>query len=339
PGRATTLELEIIAGRANRARLNRGQVKPRELLGLVRTVIFAPEDLALIKGDPSERRRLLDELMVLRTPRLAGVKSEYEKVLRQRSALLKQAGGRARGGRRDEHAESTLDVWDAHLAAAGAQISVARARLVADLAPHVAAAYRAVSESDRLASIELRTSLAREEARLASGGRYPREGEDDDGAPVASSGEVPSVAEVEARLLEAMRTLRAAELERGVTLVGPHRDELFLAIGDLPAKGYASHGESWSLALALRIAEFELLRADDPDTPILILDDVFAELDSVRRRRLAEMVGEAEQVFVTAAVAEDIPAELDGLRYTVTAGTIHREGASDSIGTPEEPHG
>ncbi|HHW83948.1 MAG TPA: DNA replication/repair protein RecF [Actinomycetales bacterium] len=324
-GRATTLELEIIAGRANRARLNRGQAKPRDLLGILRTVVFAPEDLALVKGDPAERRRLLDELMVLRTPRLAGVKSEYEKTLRQRSALLKQAGGRARGGRRDEYAESTLDVWDAQLASAGAQISVARAQLVADLAPHVATAYRAVSESDRLATIELRTSLAKEETRLASGGRYPREEEDDDDTRVASSADVASVAEVEERLRAAMGALRKAELERGVTLVGPHRDDLHLAIGELPAKGYASHGESWSLALALRIAEFELLRADDPDTPILILDDVFAELDSARRRRLAAMVGEAEQVFVTAAVAEDIPAELDGVRYHVEAGTIERE--------------
>nr|NLD41517.1 DNA replication/repair protein RecF [Actinomycetales bacterium] len=328
--RTQTLELEIIAGRANRARLNRGQAKPRDLLGILRTVVFAPEDLALVKGDPSERRRLLDELMVLRTPRLAGVKSEYEKTLRQRSALLKQAGGRARGGRRDEYAESTLDVWDIQLAAAAAQISAARARLVADLAPHVADAYRLVSESDRLATIELQTSLAREEERLAAGGKYRRSGEEDQGTLPAPSGEGASAAELEERLLAVMRALRPAELERGVTLVGPHRDELFLAIGELPAKGYASHGESWSLALALRIAEFELLRADDPDPPILILDDVFAELDSARRRRLAGMVGEAEQVFVTAAVAADVPQELNGTRYEVVAGTVTREEVESS---------
>ncbi|HZK06483.1 MAG TPA: DNA replication/repair protein RecF [Actinomycetaceae bacterium] len=315
-GRANTLELEIISGKANRARLNRAPVRPRDLLGIVRTVVFAPEDLALVKGDPGERRRMLDELMVLRAPRLAGVKSEYEKILRQRSALLKQLGGRGRSARRpDPYAESTLDVWDGQFAAAGAEIVVARAQLAAELAPHVAAAYRAVADSDRLARIELRASLEKEETRLA-----------DQGAGEEAAGQdLTDVELVRERLIAAMQALRPAEMDRGVCLVGPHRDDLHLAIGDLPAKGYASHGESWSLALALRIASFELLRSEDEDPPILILDDVFAELDLQRRRRLAAMVGEADQVFVTAAVPADVPEELGGVRYVVVNGTIKRE--------------
>ncbi len=326
-GRSNTLELEVIAGRANRARLNRANAKPRDLLGIVRTVLFAPEDLALVKGDPSDRRRFLDELMVLRSPRLAGVKAEYDKILRQRSALLKQAGGGR--GRKDEYAESTLDVWDAQMAAAGAQLALARAVLVQELAPHVAEAYREISASDRLASLSLRSSLEQQEARIAAGGK-PSSGDEEDPAGLSTSSgnlELSDVAELTDRLVAAMRALRRAELERGVCLVGPHRDELELAIGDLPAKGYASHGESWSLALALRIGAFELLRAVDPDPPILILDDVFAELDTGRRDRLARMALRAEQVFVTAAVSSDVPAALGGVRYRVAAGTIEREEA------------
>lgn len=321
-GRASTVELEIVSGQANRARLNRTPVRPRELVGTVRTVLFAPEDLSLVKGDPSERRRFLDDLMILRTPRLAATRAEYEKILRQRSALLKQAGGKGRG-RRDDYAESTLDVWDAQLAAAGAQISAARAALVADLQPHVRAAYGEISNSDRLATLTLQTSLERQEARLAEKGDSGPLTAPVEGSEVGTGG--ASVAELAARLTAAMRALRPTELERGISLVGPHRDELLLAIGDLPAKGYASHGESWSLALALRIASFELLRQDEMDPPILILDDVFAELDAGRRERLAAMVSVADQVFVTAAVAADVPPELDGAHYRVVAGTIERD--------------
>jgi len=308
-GRSVVVELEIIAGRANRARLNRAPVRTRDLLGTIRTVVFAPEDLALVKGDPAERRRYLDDLVVTRQPRLAGVRSEYEKILRQRSALLKSAGG----GRRTPAALlSTLDVWDGHLAAAGAQLLAARSALVADLAPLVDEAYGAVSGAGEAVTLTLRSSLERAET-------VP-DGADAD--PGRDADPVPDPDSLETRMLAAMRRLRAHELERGMCLVGPHRDDLVLTIGGLPARGYASHGESWSLALALRLGAFGLQRLDDPEggTPILILDDVFAELDAHRRARLAALVRDAEQVFVTAAVPGDVP--LDGQRFHVRSGVV-----------------
>lgn len=299
--RPTVLELEIIAGRANRARVNRSPARTRDVLGILKTVVFAPEDLTLVKGDPAERRRYLDDLVVTRVPRLAGVRSEYERILRQRSALLKSAGG---GRRAPTALLSTLDVWDGHLAAAGAELLAARASLVAELAPRVAAAYRDVSDGAGEVTLAIRSSLERAEDDVAPDG------------------------DLEARLLAAMQRLRPQELDRGVCLVGPHRDDLVLTLGDLPARGYASHGESWSLALALRLGAFGLLRAEDPDgeTPVLILDDVFAELDTHRRARLAALVREAQQVFVTAAVPADVPAELDGQCFHVRAGVIGEDG-------------
>lgn len=304
--RSMLLELEIIAGKANRARLNRAVVRPREILGIVRVVMFAPEDLALVKGDPADRRRFLDDLVAVRTPRLAGVKADYDKTLRQRSALLKQSGGSRNA---DAMVLSTLDVWDAQLAAAGAQLMRAREDVVRDLAPHVNAAYAEVADGGGPATLELTTSLAKEEERAGLA------------IPDAGADSVDGLAE---RLRTAMSAVRKQELDRGVTLVGPHRDDLLLGIGDLPAKGYASHGESWSLALALKLGSFRLLIEDDPDSgpPLLILDDVFAELDSRRRARLAEVVAAAEQSFVTAAVEEDLPDGLGGKRFRVTAGTI-----------------
>lgn len=300
-GRSTLLELEIIAGKANRARINRAPARTRDVLGTLKVVVFAPEDLALVKGDPTDRRRYLDDLVVIRTPRLAAVRAEYDRILRQRSALLKSTGG----GRRVPGAlMSTLEVWDGHLAEAGAQLIAARAALVADLAPQVAAAYRSVSDGDGEASLVLRSSLERAE----EGADGPAAGDD--------------VAALAARMVTAMQGLRRQELDRGVCLVGPHRDDLVLGIGELPAKGYASHGESWSLALALRMGAFEMLRAEEGESPVLVLDDVFAELDTRRRGRLAEMVHAAEQVFITAAVPDDIPPGLEGQRFRVVAGTV-----------------
>lgn len=308
--RPAVVELEVVAGRANRARLNRSPVsRTRDVLGIVRTVVFAPEDLALVKGDPDGRRRFLDDLLVMLTPRLASVRADYERILRQRSALLKSAGQRA--VRTSSDALRTLDVWDGHLAAAGAQIVAARQALVADLGPYVADAYAHLSSDQGAAVLAYRPST-----------QHPDRPDED--------AEVPDVATVEARLLEAMARARAKELERGVCLVGPHRDELVLGIGDLPAKGYASHGESWSLALALRLGSYRLLRADTTGEwagdgePVLILDDVFAELDVRRRRRLAEMVADAAQVLVTAAAAEDVPEGLDGAWFDVSAGEVTR---------------
>jgi DNA replication and repair protein RecF len=294
----TLVEIEVNPGKTNRVRLNRAPVtKPREVLGVLRTVLFAPEDLALVKGDPAERRRFLDDLLVALAPRYAGVRSDYDRVLRQRAALLKSAGakGAGRGAAAREAMASTLDVWDAHLARAGAELTAARERLVDSLRPHVEKAYDEVSG-----------------ARGPAGLAYRRSFENND-------------SDLEAALRAALLTARPNELERGVCLVGPHRDELELRIRDLPARGYASHGESWSLALALRLASFELLRADHED-PVLILDDVFAELDDGRRTRLAELVVGAEQVLVTAAVPADVPPLLTGVRFSVSQGTLVRAG-------------
>ncbi|WP_405018628.1 DNA replication/repair protein RecF [Kitasatospora sp. NBC_00070] len=296
-GRSTLVELEITAGKANRARINRSDnVRPRDVLGLLRTVLFAPEDLALVKGDPGERRRFLDELLTARAPRLAGVRQDYERVLKQRNALLKTAAQARRGGGKGADL-STLEIWDGHLARAGAELTAFRLQLVAALQPLVAQAYEQLAPGGGETVLEYRSSFE---------GALPGSRE-----------------EAEQQLLEALRQAHPQEVARGLTLVGPHRDELGLRLGPLPAKGYASHGESWSYALALRLASYELLKADGGE-PVLILDDVFAELDARRRDRLAELVAGGEQVLVTAAVPEDVPKALAGARYAVADGTVTR---------------
>ena len=306
-GRQLLVELELNPGKANRARINRAPAKrPRELLGILRTVLFAPEDLALVRGDPGERRRFLDDLLVSRFPRYAGVRADYERILRQRSALLKTAGAGRRGRGGDAPDLRTLDVWDGHLAGTGAQLLAGRLDLVADLAPHLASGYASVAPESPPAALRYR----------GSAGALP----DGYGVP---GGERADVELLEAALLAELTAARQSELDRGVCLVGPHRDELELLLGGEVARGYASHGESWSFALALRLASFELLRTDaDGTDPVLILDDVFAELDRRRRSRLAKLAGDAEQVLVTAAVAEDIPDELDGERFDVHEGQV-----------------
>lgn len=287
-GRELAVDIEIAAGRANKARLNRSPVRStREILGAVRAVLFAPEDLALVRGDPGERRRYLDELATVRRPRIAAVRSDYDKVLKQRTALLKSAGGSRL--RSDRGVLETLDVWDGHLAAHGAELMAARLELVNQLAPQVEKAYKLLAPASRPAAIGYRSSI-----------------EDHDG----------DLEYLEASLLAALARRRDAELERGMSLVGPHRDDLELRLGDQPAKGFASHGESWSMALALRLASYELLRGEGSE-PVLILDDVFAELDSARRRALATVAAGAEQVLVTAAVGEDIPQDWDATRIGV----------------------
>ncbi len=299
-GRSATLEVEINPGRSNRARVNRSPLpKARDLLGLVRTVVFSPEDLTLVKGDPSDRRRFLDDLLVLRTPRLAGVRADYDRVLRQRNSLLKTAG-LARGSAR-EGALSTLGVWDSHLATTGAELLAARLALVEQLHPYVGKAYETVARG-----------ATRDDAELE----------------YVSSIPVVEEAGLAEALLAELERRRSDELDRGISLVGPHRDELKLSLGSpdarLPVKGYASHGESWSFALALRLASYDLLRADGDD-PILILDDVFAELDTERRHQLADLVAGAEQVLVTAAVAADVPEALAGVRFSVGGGEVVRD--------------
>ena len=297
--RSLLVEVEITPGRANRARINRSPVpRPREVLGILRTVLFAPEDLALVKGDPSERRRFLDELLVARTPRLAGVRSDYDRVLKQRNALLKTAAASRRSGSTDLR---TLDVWDSHLATAGAELLAARLELLDGLRPLVDKSYDAVAPSGGPTAMEYRSSLGEELAER--------------------TGLVPDRPVLQEALAEALVAARSQELDRGISLVGPHRDELLLKLGPLPARGYASHGESWSYALALRLAAYDLLRADGGE-PVLVLDDVFAELDTERRSRLAELVSGAEQVLVTAAVPQDVPDALAGARVDVRGGEV-----------------
>jgi DNA replication and repair protein RecF len=300
--RTAMIELEIVPGGSNRARINRSPLtRAREALGILRTVLFAPEDLAVVKGDPDGRRRFIDDLLVSRAPRFAGVRSDYDRVLRQRNALLKSAGSKIKGGGGDVR---TLDVWDSHLATAGAQLLAGRLHLVKLLSPLVAQAYDTVSLGQGEAAIHYRSSIGDDVVADAGFGREA----------------------LQARLLESLISSRPAELERGTTLVGPHRDDLLLNLGGLPARGYASHGESWSYALALRLSSYELLRADGgaESEPVLILDDVFAELDAGRRERLAELVAGAEQVIVTAAVPADVPEALSGGRVDVMAGEVTR---------------
>jgi DNA replication and repair protein RecF len=301
------VEVELNPGRANRARLNRAPLpRPRDVLGTLRTVLFAPEDLALVKGDPADRRKLLDDLLVATAPRYAGIRADYERVLRQRTALLKSAGakGHLRGPAR-ESMTATLDAWDAQLARAGAPLLSGRMRLVTTLRPLVATAYDTVSGGPPGAGPGMAYRCSVEGA-----------GPDDDGPGDDGPG-------LEAAMLKALAAVRSSELDRGVCLVGPHRDELELSVGGRPARGYASQGESWSLALALRLASFELLRRERED-PVLILDDVFAELDTGRRDRLAAMVAGAEQVLITAAVPADVPGALAGERFSVRAGAVSR---------------
>lgn len=299
--RSQLIELELNPGKANRARINRSsQVRPRDVLGIVRTVLFAPEDLALVKGDPGERRRFLDELITARSPRMAGVRADYERVLKQRNTLLKSAAmARRHGGRSMDL--STLDVWDQHLGRVGAELLAQRLDLIATLQPLADKAYSDVAPGGGPVSLEYRSSVG----------------------ACAESSPARTREELYERLLAALADVRKQEIERGVTLVGPHRDDLLLGLRSMPAKGYASHGESWSYALALRLASYELLRAEGNE-PVLVLDDVFAELDARRRERLAELVAPGEQVLVTAAVDDDVPAVLAGRRYAVAEGEVER---------------
>ncbi len=288
--RRLLLELEINPGRSNRARINRAALpRTHDLLGALRTVVFSPEDLAAVKGDPAARRSFLDDLVISRWPRMLGVKQDYDKVVKQRNALLKSQ----MGAWPDAGAEFTLDAWDAQLVGFGSELLAARLDTVAELRAPTQNAYQAIAPLNNQIELAYRAGF-----------------------------DLPSEAdELPAAFAAALAERRRDEFARGLTLVGPHRDDLYLGIGELPARGYASHGESWSLALALRLGAFDLLRADGIEA-VLILDDVFAELDATRRQRLAVAARQAEQVLVTAAVAADVPAELAGRRYDVHAGAI-----------------
>ncbi|WP_308798057.1 DNA replication/repair protein RecF [Agromyces silvae] len=316
--RQVLIELQLNRQGANRAQLNRSAVKPRELPRYAHSVLFAPEDLAIVRGEPGVRRRLLDELLVQRTPRLSGVMSDYERVLKQRNTLLKSA--RARG--MAANALPTLDIWDERLVELGSELIDQRLALVAELGEPLAVAYRSIVDADHAPTLRPVLSIdggdpdaEADEGAAGLGGAEA--GGDEARAPETS---VSSTAD---RFAAALRNRRGRELERGLTLSGPHRDDVLLLLNGLPAKGYASHGESWSFALALRLASAELLRRDSSTgDPVLVLDDVFAELDRLRRERLAAAIGDFEQVLVTAAVLEDVPSPLTARIVQIEAGRI-----------------
>lgn len=308
-GRELTVDLVIGGARSNKAAINGAPCRrPRDVLGILRAVMFAPEDLSLVRGDPGERRRFVDELVAMRGPRWAAAKSDYDRVLRQRAALLKTAAAALRRGGNDaESVISTLDVWDAQLAAYGAHVSAARIDLVNELEPHVAQAYSTIAPHSRPANMRYRSSASID--------------------VIPADGEKADVDYIEAALLSDLAALRQKEIDRGVTLVGPHRDDVELLLGTEPAKGFASHGESWSMALSLRLGSVELVRADGVE-PVLMLDDVFAELDAKRREKLADVAAGAEQVLITAAVADDIPPQIGG--RTVAVNIIESAGVRTS---------
>lgn len=315
-GRELTAHLLINPHRANQAQLNRTRLRsPREMLGTVRCVLFAPEDLELVKGEPAQRRRYLDDLLAVRRPRMAGARVEYDRILRQRNALLKTAGASLRRGyssAEGEAALATLDTWDAQLAHVGAIIMAARMELVRELAPFVVEAYSTLAPSSRKARISYRPTL---------------------------DGEVPEDADVlEAMLLTEMAARRNREIERGSSIVGPHRDDLELTLGNEPAKGFASHGETWSFALSLRLASYLLLRGEGPD-PVLILDDVFAELDRHRREALVQIAARAEQVLITSAVGEELPAGLSDAPRVATHLVTVRDTPEGRISVLDEAEG
>lgn len=306
-GREVLAEVQINRSGPNRAQLNRAPARARAITQAVSSVVFAPEDLAIVRGDPAGRRRFLDELLVARTPRLAAVLGDYEKVLRQRNSLLKAA----RAARASD--AQTLDIWDERLIVTGTELIDARAALVADLTEFVGQQYRIVAGADQ--GVRMSGLLSIDTPRPDAG----RAGDESGGTPRDDVGGASTAN----RFAAAIGAVRRRELERGITLVGPHRDDLLLEVNDLPARGYASHGESWSLALALRLGSVELLRNEsDSGDPIVILDDVFAELDERRRARLADRVAQYEQVLITAAVEDDIPDVLRGTVTRIRAGEV-----------------
>jgi DNA replication and repair protein RecF len=305
-------EVQLNRSSPNRAQINRSVIKTRELPRYFSSVLFAPEDLALIRGDPAMRRRFLDELLVLRSPRISGVIMDYDRVVRQRNTLLKSA--RASAVRGD--LLSTLDIWDERLVTLGSQLIEARTGLVAELSPEVAAAYTSIAGEDH------RATLANQLSIFTSPSGVGEANDDEAGAVGLRHGGV-TAADAAVAFRSSLSRRRRDELERGVTLVGPHRDDLVLKLNSLPARGYASHGESWSFALALKLASAILLRRESSTgDPVLMLDDVFAELDQSRRDRLAYAVRDFEQVLITAAVLDDVPQELTGNTVHISRGTI-----------------
>lgn len=315
--RSILAEVQINRTGANHAQVNGSVIKPRELPRYFSSVLFAPEDLALVRGEPSGRRRFLDELLVLRAPRMSGVLADYDRVLRQRNTLLKSA--RASGVRGSQL--STLEIWDDRLIALGSELIEARGLLVAELSPEVAIAYSAIAGDEHSASLANYLSILSD----GTGESEPEEAAD------SIRRDRLNAEEAAVHFRRALEALRRAELDRGVTLAGPHRDDLVLTLNGLPARGYASHGESWSFALSLKLASAAVLRREsNAGDPVLILDDVFAELDVSRRARLADAVDGFEQVLITAAVFEDVPERLAVNVVRIQAGRIIDPGEDKS---------
>ena len=308
--RDVLVDLELNRENPNQLRINQSPIpKMRDVLGTVYSVVFAPEDIDIVKRDPSNRRSFIDQLLVQFSPRMAGVISDYERVLKQRNTLLKTARQIGAKG----SALSTLDAWDESLIKFGSEIIQTRLTLIQRLKPLLTEAYQAIAISNNEPTVLMKSSLLGasvvdefEEAEL-------------DYLTIDELQKVPEI------YREKLAAVRGKELDRGITLIGPHRDDLVLMLGDLPAKGYASHGESWSYALALRLASAKLLSAESKTgDPVVILDDVFAELDAVRRERLASLVADNEQVIITAAVAEDVPASLKATVFSVKESVVTR---------------
>jgi DNA replication and repair protein RecF len=307
-GRDLLLEYEINTDSSNRARLNKSEVaKSKEILGYLNSVIFAPEDLDIVKRDPSNRRSFLDQLIVQFNPRMHGVYADYDRVLKQRNTLLKSA--RATGTKGDSL--STLDAWDQALIKNGTEIIGARVAITEKLSPPLVTNYQNIAKSNNEPHMFIRSSVV-ESSKL-----------DQDDLETQDALETSNKQEISKLFQQKLSLVRPKELERGVTLVGPHRDDLQLNLGSLPAKGYASHGESWSYALSLKLASLEILKAESKlGDPILILDDVFAELDKDRREKLSDLVQQNEQVLITAAVIEDVPGNLLANKFQVESGRV-----------------
>jgi DNA replication and repair protein RecF len=306
--RENLLELELNTESPNRARINKSDTpRIRDILGYVNAVIFSPEDLDIVKRDPANRRDFIDELIVQLSPRMSAVYSDYERVLKQRNTLLRTAKNMSASS----SGLSTLDSWDQSLVKIGSEIIATRFDVVQRIAPFLSDAYAAIADEKNDPSIQLKSSV------------ISNDSETDGLSAQLLTGDKT---EIEQLYRSRLALVRSKEIERGITLVGPHRDDLLLLLGSLPAKGYISHGESWSYALALKLASASLIRKDArAGDPILILDDVFAELDSTRRSRLAELISHNEQVIITAAVAEDVPSELRATKFKVTSGSLEAE--------------
>lgn len=277
-GRSLLLEAELSRNGRNRAQLNRQPLRrARDLLGALRVTVFSPDDLALVKGSPGDRRRYLDETLVALHARHDQMRTDLERVLRQRAALLKGSGGRL-----NAEVELTLDVFDAKLTTIGEALARARQDLVAELEPVLSDAY------DRVAREAADVRVRYEPPWMVDG--------------------------LAAALLQA----RKDDLRRGVSTVGPHRDDLDLAIGGLPARTHASQGEQRSLALALRLAAHEVVTRRTDTPPVLLLDDVFSELDPERSAALLQSLPDGQTVLSTATALP--PGSVPGATIQVANG-------------------